>query len=477
MNLDKKIIAIMAQDGSLFGRSLKSIDSDFFDGPYSKIHQLLKSYYIKHKSLPSIDTLEEQLHKHKTKIFGSNPKAEDVILSFRTETALVDPKDFEFLIEELKTRKSYSIVEKALPDAVSAAKQGEMEKFTDMMQQAIVSIKKNSSDSLVAHSSNQDYVDEFLDKYTQTEENPTQAWGLKLGFHKLDQATFGMKSGEMLIIAARHGNGKSIWLLSAAINIFKQGYNVAYVSLEMPTEQMWERITACYTGFPINAIKEARLTPEQKEIFFKSLAEFKASKNRFEVIDAPHITVPTIASELDILIEKHKPDVLIVDYLGIVKPTVNGLQDNLAQASVVEELRQLARTRKIPILSAVQLNREPGKGKGKTKGTERLSRSDVIGATVDIALQIEEVDTDEAITKLTDKTKIYVTKNRKGPMPVIEVRKNFACARFEDWEPALGWGIDNKVIDIQKKSGDSAQRQDNEIQQIPHNENGSDKPS
>jgi hypothetical protein len=40
-----------------------------------------------------------------------------------------------------------------------------------------------------------------------------------------------------------------------------------------------------------------------------------------------------------------------------------------------------------------------------------------------------------------------------------------------------GWSIDNKVIDIQKKSGDSAQEQDNEIQQIPHNQNGSDKPS
>ena len=319
-----------------------------------------------------------------------------------------------------------------------------MDEAANLMQQAVNSIKKTLTSGEIAHSSNHDYIDDVLDRYAKTEKSPDVAWGIRTGFHKLDQATFGMKSGEMLVVAARHGNGKSVWLLSAAINVFKQGYNVAYVSLEMPTEQMWIRAVACYCGLPINAITEATLSPEQKIQFEAGMKDFKAAKNRFEIIDAPHITVPTIASEMDTIIKEYKPDVLIVDYLGITKPSQAGLQDNLAQASVVEELRALARQKKIPILTAAQLNREPGKGKSKTKGTDRLSRSDVIGATVDVVVQIEEVDPEEAITRLSDKVKIFVVKNRKGPAPfVFEVRKNFACAQFLDWDPG-SWAVKNE---------------------------------
>lgn len=435
MSLDKKLIAIYLQDGEQFGKSLKEVQSDYFHSPYNKIHLLLKNYFINHKKLPSIDIIEDQLYKQRDKIFENKSQAEDIILNLRAEATLIDKADVIFLTEEIKKRKSYAYIETKLPEAVAAAKEDDLIGAADLMQQVVNSIKKTLTNDTIVHSSNHDYVDEVLERYNSAESSPDLAWGVKLGFNKLDQATFGMKSGEMLVVAARHGNGKSIFLLSAAVNIFKQGYNVVYVSLEMPTEQMWQRAVACYTGLPIRAISEATLTPEQKIQFLEGMKQFAEAKNRFEIIDTPHITVPTISSELDAIIEKHRPDVLIVDYLGIIRPSVSGLQDNLAQASVTEDLRALARQKRIPVLTAVQLNREPGKGKGKTKDTSRLSRSDVIGASADVVLQIEEVDTDDAITKLSDKIKIYVIKNRKGQAPfTFEVRKNFTCGQFLDWD-------------------------------------------
>lgn len=231
------------------------------------------------------------------------------------------------------------------------------------------------------------------------------------------------------------------------INAFKERLNIVYISLEMPTEQMWGRVVACYAGLPINNITAATLTDEQKRKYFEALQELQNSENRFEVIDSPGLTVSSIGSEIDSMIEKYKPDIVIVDYLGIVRPSEKGLQDNLAQAAVVEELRELARVWNIPILTAVQLNRESGKSKSKTKGTERLSRSDVIGATADVVLQIEEVDAEDAITKLSDRTTIYVTKNRKGQAPFgFDVRKNFACSQFLDWD-MISWKDSQKSHD------------------------------
>ena len=65
LELDKKLIAMIAQDSVLFGKSLKQIDSSFFKDEYSKIHKLLKTYYDKHRKLPSLDIIEKQIYTHK----------------------------------------------------------------------------------------------------------------------------------------------------------------------------------------------------------------------------------------------------------------------------------------------------------------------------------------------------------------------------------------------------------------------------
>jgi len=436
LDLDKKIIALCIQYPELLSSSFKDVKPDYFQGYYQKIYKLLKGYYSKHKKVPSFDLFEEKLQKDKTKIFGTDPHADDIIISIRTESVLTQKSDYEFLVNEVKERQSEAILKNAIPQAVEAFKGQDLTKATDILQGAVTAIKGTLTEASIAVTNTHEYVDTLLENYQLTQTNPNQAWGIKTGFAKLDDATFGMKSGELFVIAARHGNGKSVWLLSAAVNAFKDGHNIVLVSLEMPTTQVWQRFIACYAGVPISGITTATLSPEQHDKFLKAIEEIKSKSNRFTIIDAPHVTVDTISAELSAIHEKYKPDLLAIDYLGIVTANDRRLKDHEAQAAVVQEVRQLARTLHIPVISAVQLNREPGKAK-KTKGTERLSRSDVIGATADVVLQIEEIDPEEAIARLSNKTKIFCTKNRKGPAPFeMDVCKDFACARFLSWDPS-----------------------------------------
>lgn len=436
MDLDKKLITIFLLDDSLFGQSLGEIDENFFLDPFSKIYKLLKSSYKQHSKLPSFDHFENLLFKHKNKIFQNINKPEDLINSFRTESVFIEVKDYVFLIEELKKRKSKSIVEQALPEIQAALRSEDTSKLSEIFVKTGASVQSTTATQTVKHSSNHDYLDKQSERYFNVKNNPQKAWGLKTGFSKLDENTFGIMPGEIFAIAARPGCGKSVWLLSAGLNIFRQGYNVAYFSLEMPEEQIWDRTLASYASLPINKIKEGLLNEEEEGRLQQAAEHFKNSKNRFEVIDSPYITVPSIALEVEKIINEYKPDLVIVDYLGIVKHTDSKLKDNEAQAAIIEDLKILARTKKVPILTAVQLNRD----KTKTKGTERLARSDVIAHTLDLAMQIEEFNVEDEMSKLSDKIKITVTKNRKGPWPfTFEVRKNFAMAQFLDWDPAA-WG-------------------------------------
>lgn len=442
LELDKKIITIFLMDGSLFSKYLKELDEGYFIDPYVKIFKVLKSYYIKFKKLPSFDFFEEALFKRRDQIFPGYEleESDKEIASFRGESTFIETADLEFLIDEIKKRYIWLVIEKQLPSAIQDIKQGDL-KGISQLQTAVNAMNKATVKEGIQHSSNHDYIDEVLEKYNQTKQSPLKAWGVKLGFHALDAATFGIAKGEMFIVAGRHGAGKSVFLLSAALNAFRNGKNVIYVSLEMPTEQMWHRVGAAWTGLPVKDIIEGTLDDEKEQLYLEQMEAFKNSLNRFEVIDCPHVTVPTISSELDLIVDKYAPDLLVVDYLGIIRPTDSKLSDNLAQASVVEEMRALARLRKIALFTAVQLNRDPGKSKVKTKGTERLSRSDTIGATADVVLQLDEMDVEESATKLSDRTKIFMTKNRKGPQITFEVRRDFKCTRFLDWDP----GIWNKI--------------------------------
>lgn len=448
-DLDKKLIATVAQDSTLFAQL--DMDASFFQGPYKDIYKFLDACYKKHRKLPSFDIVTDKLFERRDKIFGEDIDPDTFLLSLQAEVSMSEPDDFEFLVDEVRKRKGYETINDILPEAVQAAKSGEIDEAAELLLTAGRSMKATLAEDQVNRTSNHDFIDDVLNNYSEAKEDPDKVWGFKTGFAKLDAATYGIDRGEMFLISARPGNGKSMFLLSAAVNMFKAGHNVLYVSIEMPAKQMWQRAVACYAGLEINKIKEGTLEPEEEARFVEAMKEFKSKSNRFEVLDAPKVTPGTITAVLDQMIDDHLPDVAFIDYLGIMSSDEKGLQDNLAQKSVVEGLREIARVKKIGMFSAAQLNR-PEKGKKKQAGLDRLARSDILGATTDVALAIEEFDVEEELTKLSDRIRIFVIKNRKGEFPFsFEVKKDFSRGRFLDWDASISFsGIVSKIPDISK---------------------------
>jgi replicative DNA helicase len=430
LDLDKKIISLLSQDNNLFAKSLGDIDPSYLKGPYSKIYKLLTSQYSSKQTIPTLDLLEGLLFKYKDKIFDPGTNADEFLVSLRAETAVTETRDYEFLLDEIKKRRSKDIALEKLPQVADLIKKSNVEEAANLLVSIGNSMNTTVTSSHILKTSDADYADTLWQKYNATKKNPTEAWGYKTGFADLDAATHGLNKGELFLVCARPGCGKSMFLLSVATNMRRQGKKVLYVSIEMPTEQIWQRTAANWSGLEINKIAEGTLSEEEEALYRKSLDELKKGPGSFVVLDAPNVTVPTIASEIDKMVENTKPDVVFVDYLGIVRPTEKGLADNISQANIVEDLRAMARMRKIGVFSAVQLNRD----KQKSKGTDRLARSDVIAQTADLILQIEEIEIEEEVSKLSDKLNVYVIKNRKGKDQfAFPTRKNFECAQFQDW--------------------------------------------
>jgi len=155
--------------------------------------------------------------------------------------------------------------------------------------------------------------------------------------------------------------GKTWKLIDDASFFFKEGYNVLYVTLEMSKEKITQRIETNLFKIPTNQFKYFTF-----EDYVKNLKNIKANDNKklgnLIVEEYPSSTINT--NHISLLIDKLElkksfvPDILIVDYLGIMKPKDGNITGMYEKAkNIAEELRGLATEKNICVLTAIQTNR------------------------------------------------------------------------------------------------------------------------
>ena len=180
--------------------------------------------------------------------------------------------------------------------------------------------------------------------------------------------------------------GKSIFLGNLAINILKQNKTVLLISLEMPEEMYAKRISANISSIPVSMLTTQLDELKSKIIDFKK-TNCSTGKLIIKEFPTKGVTVNHINSYINKLIKKGiKPDVLIVDYVNLIKGSkkYNGTYDEVKD--VAERLRATTYIFKIPCVTASQLNR---KGQGaENPSMDTISESIGLPYTVDAQFAI-----------------------------------------------------------------------------------------
>lgn len=170
----------------------------------------------------------------------------------------------------------------------------------------------------------------------------------------------GLRKKTLTAIAAKSGGGKSVGLCHIASSSLQQGKNVLYITLEMSDVRIAERIDANMMRIDMHELRKL-----DRRTFDHRLERIR-SKINGQLIIKEYPTGAAHAGHFRALIEElkqkraFKPDLVIVDYLGIcLSQRVRNAQANsyTVLGSVAEELRALAQEYNIPVLSAVQINR------------------------------------------------------------------------------------------------------------------------
>ena len=283
---------------------------------------------------------------------------------------------------------------------------------------------------------NMENISVGMDKvFGMIEENRQRAGtliGLDTGFDKLNEYTLGFQPGELIILAARPGVGKSAFALNVTRKMaHNTGAHIAFFSLEMSTEQLIMRLLSTASNVPLSAIRKGEISEDDST----KLLGGRILLDRLNIY--MDVTASTNVEDLKIQCRKlhreGKLDFIVIDYLQLLNVNKeNGKMSEYDKVTYISRaLKLLALELKIPILALSQLSRNPEKGTKKEPQISDLRGSGSIEQDADIILLLYPNDPNDRGDRVVT---LDVAKNRQGETGKIDLFFRAACTIFENYK-------------------------------------------
>jgi replicative DNA helicase len=270
--------------------------------------------------------------------------------------------------------------------------------------------------------------------------------GVPTGFLELDRLTTGFKPGEMIVVAARPGVGKTAFALTMAKNFLKEkwddklgrfvkpGYGVAFFSLEMTAEQLMLRLLASYARVRLQEIRKGELSGRDLDAL--GVVAEELSTLPLYIDESSMLSITQLRAKARRLKQRHNIDVIIIDYLQLLTSSSEKARDNrqVEVAEISRGIKGLAKELNVPIIVLAQLNRKPEEG-NQDPALHHLRESGSIEQDADTVMLLSrsfEKESDEQDSAHGYKATVNVAKQRSGPVDKIQLRFRGEYTVFED---------------------------------------------
>ena len=266
--------------------------------------------------------------------------------------------------------------------------------------------------------------------------------GLPSGFPDLDRLTTGFRSGQMIVVAARPGVGKSTLGLdfcrSASI---RHGIPTAIFSLEMTGAEIAMRLLSAEASVGIPHMRGGGMSQRDWDAITRVITKVQGAP--IVIDDSPNMTMPEIRSKARRIKKQYGLGLIVIDYLQLM---TSGKRVENRQVEVSEFSRQiklLAKELKVPVVAISQLNRGSEQRTDKTPQLSDLRESGSIEQDADIVLLLNRPDAHGAgESERPGEADIIIAKNRSGPVNRVAVSFQGHYSRFtpmaRDAEPPPG---------------------------------------
>jgi len=287
-----------------------------------------------------------------------------------------------------------------------------------------------------------DVVNEELAKLKDRIENNQTFVGTSSGFSDLDKVTAGFKPGDMIVLAARPGMGKTSFALNMATEMAKNGESILFFSLEMPREQLVNRIIASECSVNSRNFMTGKMEPDELNRLWHHIEN--VSQLPIFIDDSSMLSISSMRSKAKKLLAlNQKPKAIFVDYLQLMKSGIN--DDNRVRQieDISRGIKLFAKDFEVPIIALAQLSRKIEERSGKkVPMLSDLRDSGAIEQDADLVMFINREEMYDKEGGQKGLAEIHIQKNRHGSLGVVPMTFVAQYTKFSPIAPGSYDGFD-----------------------------------
>jgi len=304
----------------------------------------------------------------------------------------------------------------------------DVDKVVDQAQQEIYNVtesRRSSSDFI----SFGDLVQPTLDEIDALSSGSSNV-GVATGFQDLDELTNGLQPGQLIVIGARPGCGKSTLAMDVLRSCSLRNKKPAVMfSLEMSSNEIMMRIVSAQASIKLNDIRSGRCSDDDWTRMARMMADY--SDAPLFIDDSANLTMMEIRAKARRLKQKHGLTLIVVDYLQLMTGgarNANSREQEVAEYS--RSLKLLAKELKVPVIALSQLNRKAEERHDKRPQLSDLRESGSVEQDSDLVILIHRPDAYERDDPRGGEADLIVAKHRNGATKTVTVAHQLHMSRF-----------------------------------------------
>ena len=392
-SFQEKIFQGLVTDTQWSSQMVEVMRPNFFDVDYLRfLTDKYFAYYEKYRCFPTLGLLVQVIKEELSD--GSDDVLRDQIIEFLLRVkSNPNPGDIGY------------VKDKTLDFSKRQAFKGALEKSVDLIQgenfEEVIDLMKNAVSIGMKNSSGHDFFEDIEARFVKINRH-----AVPTGFDRLDKKDIfkgGLGRGEIGVVTANTGVGKSHWLVALGANAMRAGKNVLHYTFELTETAVGIRYDSNLCGIPSNDVQD------NKELVQEVYKNKDLGRLIIKEYPTGSASVVTIRNHIEKLkLKGFCPNVIVLDYADIMKSTrsYDSLRHELKL--IYEELRNLAMEMNIPVWTASQANRDSAQS--DIVGLENMSEAYGKAMVADVVVSISR----KATEKASGVGRLFIAKNRAG---------------------------------------------------------------
>ena len=431
---EMSVLGVVFLNSHAMEKIMENITEDmFFVDAHKKIFQALVELYKSNTPI-DITTVKDELDKQKNlNAIGGIDYLTEVISSVVTSANL----DYyiEIVKEKATRRRLIDTATNIITDAYN--EEEGLTKLLDSSEQKLLNVIRTRKTSEFKPIS--EALREAHENLERMSKNRSAVTGLSTGFVDLDKATAGLHEGELIILAARPGMGKTAFALNIATNAaMTTDKAVAIFNLEMSAEQLVNRMISAVGQIEGDKLKTGMLNDNDWKRYTEAMSELADTNIYIE--DDASVTASEIKAKCRRLATSPKGlGLVVIDYLQLVTTGGRVESRQVEVSEISRAFKTMAMELKVPVIALAQLSRNAERRESNQPRLADLRESGSIEQDADLVLFLNRQDYFEAKTAENKSNivpvDVIIAKHRRGGTGLFQILFELNKSCFKPYSP------------------------------------------